>query len=86
METDLTSKLPLREHIKNIRKVLKVVRELDKTFFLYTGLKALLDSIGTYVGLLLSVYILDQLAAGADFRRSFLVAAVTCVLLFAVQF
>lgn len=86
METDLTSKLPLREHIKNIRKVLKVVRELDKSFFLYTGLKALLDSIGTYVGLLLSVYILDQLAAGADFRRSFLVAAVTCVLLFAVQF
>lgn len=32
METDLTSKLSLREHIKNIRKVLRVVRDLDKIF------------------------------------------------------
>ena len=46
METDLTSKLSLREHIKNIRKVLRAVRDLDKTFFLYTGLKALLDAMG----------------------------------------
>lgn len=55
METDLTSKLSLREHIKNIRKVLRVVRDLDKIFFLYTGLKALLDAMGLYAGLLLSL-------------------------------
>jgi len=85
METDLTSRLPLREHMKNINSVLKVIRELDKTFFLYTGLKSLLDTTGSYMGLLLSVYILDQLAAGTDFRRCFLVAAVTCGLLFVLQ-
>ncbi len=85
METDLTSRLPLREHIKNIKSVWKVIRELDRNFLLHTGLKALLDTIGTYMGLLLSVYILDRLAEGTDFLRSFTVAAVTCVLLFFVQ-
>ena len=67
METDLTSRLPLREHIKNIKSVWKVIRELDRNFLLHTGLKALLDTIGTYMGLLLSVYILDRLAEGTDF-------------------
>lgn len=85
METDLTSKLPLREHIKNIRKVLRIVRDLDKTFFLHTGLKALLDAVGLYTGLLLSVYILDRLAAGEEFRSSFSVAALTCLLLFGLR-
>ncbi len=85
METDLTSKLPLREHIKNIRKVLRVIGDLDKSFFLHTGLKFMLDSIGVYAGLLLSAYILDRLAAGEEFWSIFLVAALTCLLLFGIQ-
>ncbi|MDE6674118.1 MAG: hypothetical protein K2K19_04790, partial [Acetatifactor sp.] len=86
METDLTSKLPLREHIKNIRSILKVIRELDRTYFLYLELKALLETTASYMGLLLSVYILDQLTTGMNFRRSFLVAAATCVLILVLQF
>lgn len=82
METDLTSKLPLREHIKNIRRILGVVRELDRTFFLHTGLMSLLNAVASYIGLLLSVYILDQLALGIHFGQTFLVAACTCGLLF----
>lgn len=85
METDLISKLPLREHIRNIKSVMKVIRELDRTYFWHAGVKALLDTVCSYMGLLLSVYILDRLAAGADFWRSFLVAAATCVLLFVLQ-
>lgn len=85
METDLTSRLPLREHIRNIRSIWKVIRELDRTFFLHTGMKALLDTAGSYMGLLLSVYVLDRLEEGADLRRSFMVAAVTCILLFFMQ-
>lgn len=81
METDLTSKLPLREHIKNIGKILGVVRELDKTYFLHMGFKALLDTVISFTGLLLSVYILDQLATGIHFGQTFLVAAVTCLML-----
>lgn len=81
METDLTSKLPLREHIKNIRRILGVVRELDRTYFLHQGIKSLLDAANSYLGLLLSVYILDQLATGIRFRRTFLAAAVTCLIL-----
>lgn len=85
METDLTSKLPLREHIKNIKKVLRVVGELDQTFFMHLGVKAMLDAACSYLGLLLSVYILDQLTIGVDFRRCFPVAAASCVLLFMIQ-
>ncbi|MDE7224666.1 MAG: ABC transporter ATP-binding protein/permease, partial [Acetatifactor sp.] len=85
MKAELTSKLPLREHIKNIKSVMKVIRELDRTYFRYAGVKALLDTVCSYMGLLLSVYILDRLAAGADFRRSFLAAAAACVLIFVLQ-
>lgn len=85
METDLTSKLPLREHLKNIRKILKMIQELDKHFFTIMTIKCILDTVASYMGLLLSVYILDQLAAGENFRQCFLVAAVTCILLFFLQ-
>lgn len=86
MDTDLTSRLPLREHIRNIGKMLQVIHKLDKYFYLYMGAKSLLDALATYLGLLLSVYILDQLTAGADFRQCFAAAATTCVLLFVIQF
>lgn len=86
METDLTCRLPLREHIRNIRKMLQVIHKLDKYFYLYMGAKSLLDTLAAYLGLLLSVYVLDQLTAGADFRHCFAAAAVTCVLLFVIQF
>lgn len=33
METDLTSKLPLKEHIRNIKKILGLVVDMDKTYF-----------------------------------------------------
>ncbi len=85
METDLTSKLPLREHLKNIRKILKMIQELDKHFFTIMTIKCILDTVASYMGLLLSVYILDQLAAGENFRQCFPVAAVTCILLFFLQ-
>lgn len=85
METDLTSKLPLREHVKNVRRILGVVRELDKTYFLHQGIKSLLDAGAAYLGLLLSVYILDQLVAGIRFGQTFLTAAATCLALLVLQ-
>ena len=45
------------------------------------GFKALLDTVISFTGLLLSVYILDQLATGIHFGQTFLVAAVTCLML-----
>lgn len=85
METDLTSKLPLREHLKNTRKILKLIQGMDKHFFTIMAIKCILDAAASYMGLLLSVYILDQLTAGENFRQCFPVAAVTCILLFWLQ-
>ena len=33
MNSNLTSKLPVREHIKNIKKLLKTVHDMEKTYF-----------------------------------------------------
>lgn len=38
MNTDLTAKIPFREHIKNIRKILKIITGIDKWYFLFTSI------------------------------------------------
>ena len=43
MNTDLTGKLPLREHVGNIRKVLKFVRSMDKNYFRIVCVTHVLD-------------------------------------------
>ena len=82
METDLTSKLPLREHIKNIKRILKMVSVLDKTYFWTACIVHVINVIIPYMELILSAYILDALWAGKDFRHIFTVAAGTTVIVF----
>lgn len=82
METDLTSKLPLREHIKNIKRILKTVSVLDKTYFWTACIVHVINVLIPYMELILSAYILDALWAGKDFRHIFTVAAGTTVIVF----
>lgn len=69
METDLTSKLPLREHMKNIRKILRVVAEMDKTYFPTACIVHLINVAVPYISLILSAYILDALTEGKSFEE-----------------
>ena len=69
MNTDLTGKLPLREHVGNIRKVLKFVRSMDKNYFRIVCVTHVLDIGVPYVELLLSAYILDAIGAHRSFRE-----------------
>lgn len=75
MNTDLTSKLPLREHIKNIRKILNLIAELDKTYFTHACVVHFINAIMPYLSLMLSAYVIDSLMIGQPFGEVF------CVLL-----
>lgn len=85
METDLTSKIPLREHIRNMRKILDVVRDMDKWYFFYTSIVHIINVAVPYLGLMLSAYLLDHLQGG-DFREIMAVTAGACFGIFLLNF
>ena len=65
--TDLMSKLPLKEHIKNIIEILRVLKELDEGFFGEMVLIQLISAVRPYLELMLSAYILDGIGTGKGF-------------------
>ena len=58
---DLTSKLPFRENIKNIRDLLLHVYKIDKTYYLLDCIRLLLDAVGGALAVVLSADILEML-------------------------
>lgn len=79
---NLADKQPLKEHIKNIKKILAAVKSLDRTYFATATIVHLINAIVPYIGLLLSAYILDALCDGKEFKEIFTVAAATTVGIF----
>ncbi len=69
MKSDLTSKLPVREHIKNIKKLLKTVHDMEKTYFPMACLVHIINVIVPYTELILSAYILDGVSQGKGIRE-----------------
>ena len=83
METDLLSRLPLRQHLKNIQKILALVKKLDRKYFRETVLVQLLNACRPYLELLLSAYVVDGISAGKSFSgmMTVIVAALVGILL-----
>lgn len=86
METDLTSKLKLSEHIKNMKKMLKVVTDMDKTYFPTACIVHIINVIVPYMELLLSAYIIDAITAGTDFKVMISVVAGVTVSIFVLRY
>lgn len=82
MDTDMTSKLPLKEHSKNIRKILKVIADIDRTYFLHACVVHIINSVMPYVSLMLSAFVLDSLVSGAVFADIFKGVLMTCIAMF----
>lgn len=80
--TNLTSKLPVKEHIKNIKNILAVVKSLDRTYFATAGIVHLINAVVPYIELVLSAYIIDALTEGKGFKEIFTVAAATTLGIF----
>ncbi len=70
MTTDyLLTKLPMREHAKNIVKIVKYVREMDRHYFPGMAISLLLKTAVPYAELLLTAYILDGISAHTAIRE-----------------
>ena len=80
--SDLTSRLPLKEHLRNTKKVMKMVSGMDPYWLPLCFLGHLLGVANGYLALILSAYILDALGKGGGFPETFQVTAVFCGVMF----
>lgn len=87
MSTDyLMSKLPIRQHWKNIIKILKYVYELDKGYFPVMGISLMLRTSVSYMELLLSAFILDGISAHRKLHEMLTVITISVIAIMLVQF
>lgn len=84
METDLMGKLPLREHIRNIKKMFVLINDMDRRFLLGKIFTVLFDAVIPYAELLLSAYVIDGISAGKSFSdmMRIVTVSVAAILLF----
>lgn len=73
MESNLTDKLPLKEHLQNVKKILRFIREMDRNCFRIMCLVQAVQVSIPYIELLLSAYILDAVSAQKGFREMMMV-------------
>lgn len=64
MQDDLTSKIPFRENMKNIRNLLVQVHKIDRSYYVLNGIRIGLDSLKGALALVLAADILDLLYRG----------------------
>lgn len=86
MGTDLMSKLPLREHFKNIKLILQHVNTMDRYYLPVMSLVQLLQAAVLYMELLLSAYILDGISAHKELREMFTVTTAAVLAIMLVRF
>lgn len=70
-ESKLLEKLPLKQHIDNIRRVMKLIVSLDKSYVPWNAVSVLLSAVLSYGGMILSAYVLNRIAGGFAFAELF---------------
>lgn len=83
--SDLDSRLPIREHLQNTKKVLKMVNGLDPFWLPFCLAGHLLQVTNGYLALILSAYVLDAIGRGEGFARICKVTACFCVGMFLLE-
>lgn len=83
--TDLMSRLPIREHWKNIKNILRILKEMDAVYFRMVVVIELMGAVRPYLELLLSAYILDGIGAGKSYGELMTVAGVALLLLLVLR-
>ena len=79
---NLTDKLTLKEHIRNIKRLIAAFNSLDRTYFATAAIVHGINALIPYIELLLSAYILDALTQGKGFKEIFTVAAAAALGIF----
>ncbi len=70
-ESKLLEKLPLKQHIDNIRRVMKLIVSLDKSYVPWNAVSVFLSAVLSYGGMILSAYVLNRIAGGFAFAELF---------------
>ena len=86
MTDDLLTKIPIREHGKNILKIVKHVRRLDRCYFPVMAVSLALKTAVPYVELVLTAYILDGIGAHREIGEMFTVITGTTLAVMLLQF
>lgn len=58
----LTEKISLKQHIKNIKNLYKIINETDKNYFKISMITHITNVAAAFIALWLSSYVLDGLA------------------------
>ena len=83
--TDLLSRLPIREHWRNIKNILKILKEMDAVYFRMVVVIELMGAVRPYLELLLSAYILDGIGTGKSYGELMTVAGVALLLILVLR-
>lgn len=85
-EDYLLKKLPMREHGKNIVKILKYVQGMDRYYFPGMAISLLFKTTVPYMELMLTAYILDGIGAHTEVREMFAVITMSVLAIMLIQF
>lgn len=85
MEDDFIKKLPLREHINKIKKLLNYMISMDPYYFPLSLVRNFLNISEYYTSLLLSSYVLDALSDGKEFLEIFSWTVITLISIFLIH-
>ncbi len=86
MRTDLLKKISIKEHIKNMKSILKLAADMNKAYFYIMGIVHILNAAVPYITLVLSAYVLDSIELKRDFRQVMLVICGTLIFILLIQF
>lgn len=70
-ESKLLEKLPLKQHLGNIRRVMKLITSLDRSYVPWNAVSILLSAVISYGGMILSAYVLNRIAGEFAFAELF---------------
>lgn len=85
MESNLVEKLSIREHLKNIKKMLGIIQNMDNTYFFLVSIVHIINVSIPYLGLVLSSYILDSLTS-REYKEIMMVVIIVTAGIFVLSF
>lgn len=85
MSNDMISKIPLRAHLNNIKRIMKIQVEMDRYYFLSACLYHILTVLIPYTSLWMSAYIIDAISGREKFQKVIVVMAVCAFSMFILQ-
>ncbi len=86
MENSLTSKITIKEHLRNMKNILVFITGMDKNYFYKTSIVHIINVIIPYITLMLSAYVLDSIGTGKEFKKILMLTALALLGILLLKF